>query len=209
MLSSTPPLRPRELDDQIAGLQSALGRLGTAGTDLADMAEIAERFQLLRRQYVAHREQMDGYVPRLAQLRQRTEALLNAQVARVVDRFHELGEQIRRAEVEHDFLRTFFVRRAGSARLELAGVRAQITVKTQQNLSVPAAGTEERAKLDRVLQDSGRWADVSRLARARLLKALNARQFTPEQEQDIARLCPRTTTHTVVSRLRGAEVQRG
>jgi hypothetical protein len=205
MLSSTPPLTPRALDDHIAGLQNALGRLGTAGNDLADLAEVAERFQLLRRQYVAHREQMDGYVPRLAQLRQRLEALLNAQVARVVDRFHELGEQIRQAEVEHEFLRSFFIRRAGNSGLELAGVRAQLTVKTQPNLSVPAAGTDERARLDRVLQDSGRWADVSQLARARLLKALNARQFTPQQEQDITRLCPRTTTHTVMSRLRNAE----
>jgi hypothetical protein len=203
MLPPTPPPKARELDDQIAALQAALGRLGTAGHDLADLAEIAQRFQLLRRQYVAHREQMDGHVPRLAQLRQRLEALLNAQLTRVVDRFHELGEQIRRAEAEHDFLREFFIRRAGTAGLELPGLRAQVTVKTQPNLAVPAAGTPERTRLNRLLQDSGRWADVSQLARARLLKALDANQFAPPQEQEILRLCPRTTTHTVVSRPRG------
>jgi hypothetical protein len=202
MLPSAVPLNVRQLDDQIAGLQAALGRLGTAGTNLADLAEVAQRFQLLRRQYVTHREQMDGYVPRLTQLRQRLEALLNTQVARVVDRFHELGEQIRQAEVEHDFLRQFFIRRAGATGLELPGVQAQVTVKIQQNLAVPAASTDERARLDRLLQDSGRWADVSQLARTRLLRALNAKQFTPQQEQDITRLCPRTTTHTVVSRPR-------
>ena len=208
MLSSTSPLNTRELDAQIDGLQAALGRLGTAGTDLADLAEVAESFQVLRRQYVAHRQQMDGYVPRLTQLRQRLEALLSAQVPRVVDRFHELGEQIRQAEVEHDFLREFFIKRAGSAPLELPRVRAQVTVKTQPGLAVPSAGTDERARLDRVLQDSGRWADVSQLARARLLRALDDKRFSPQQEQDIMRLCPRTTTHTVVSRSRAGNVPR-
>ncbi len=207
MPSSTPPLTPRELDEQIAGLQAALGRLGTAGADLSDLAEVAERFRLLRQQYLAHREQMDGHVPRLTQLRQRLEALLSAQVGRVVDRYHELGEQIRQAEVEHDFLRQFFIRRAGDAGLELPGLRAQVTVKTQRGLALPAAGTDERARLDRVLQESGRWGDVSQLARARLLRALNDKQFTPQQEQDITRLCPRTTTHTALSRPRAADAQ--
>lgn len=68
--------------------------------------------------------------------------------------------------------------------------------------ALPAAGSEDRARLEHVLHDSGHWPEVSQLARARLLRALNDRQFTPQQEQDIARLCPRTTTHQVVTRLR-------
>ncbi len=66
----------------------------------------------------------------------------------------------------------------------------------------PSADSEERTRLARILLDSGRWVEVSQLARARLLRALDGQRFTPQKEQDITRLCPRTTTHQVVTRLR-------
>jgi hypothetical protein len=202
MLAPAAPLSPRELEEQIAQLQSALGRLGTAGADLAALAEVAERFGVLRRQYLSQRERLNGYVPRLTQLRERLDALLGAQVPRVVDHYHEIGERLRRAEAERDFLREFFIRRAGGAGLELAGERAEMTIKVQPGIAVPAAGSENRTKLERVLHESGHWAEVSQLARARLLRAMEAKRFTGPQEQEIARLCPRTLTHQVIARPR-------
>jgi hypothetical protein len=71
-------------------------------------------------------------------------------------------------------------------------------------ITVPAAGSDIRAKLEEVLKASGRWPDVSQLARARLLRALDGKQFTPQQEQEITRLCPRTTAHQIIARLRAS-----
>ena len=202
MYASTPALSARKLEEQIAGLQTALGRLGTAGADWGALTEIAERLAILRRQYVAHRERLGGYVPRLTLLRQQLDALLSTHLTRVVDHFHELGEQMRRAETEREFLREYFIRRAGDASLELAGVRAQVTVKATPGITMPASGSDTRAKLEDLLKASGRWPEVSQLARARLLRALDGRQFTPQQEQEIGRLCPRTISHQVITRLR-------
>lgn len=178
-------------------------RLSDGAADVSTWSAAAERFQSLRAQYAADPDALRPHVPQLAELRTRYEALLDADRPPAVDRYHELGEQIRRAEAEREYLRQFFIRRSRAGVRELTGTTAGVTVNARVGLAIPKAGTDARKRLDELLRASGRREEVSQLAASRSLRALQDRRFAPDAQSATERLCPRMTTHTVISRPRG------
>jgi len=184
------------VEDQIAKLRESLPRVSAPESD-GLWADVAERFRSLRNQYLAEPETLRARVSELAELRRQYDAQLDADIPRAIERYHALGEEIRRAEAEREFLRQFFVRRAGTRPLELNSPRVQLSVQLRTGLAMPRSGTPDRVQLDKVVQATGKWQEVSQLAVARLLRALEQKRFTPAQADEIDRLCPRTTSHVV------------
>lgn len=187
-----------DAERKIGFLRDSLRRLSSGTADASTWPGVAERFQSLRAQYAANPDALRPHVPQLTELRRQYDELLDAEQPRTIDRFHELGEQIRTAEAEREFLRQYFIRRAAGR--ELTGTTASLTVRSRVSLSIPKPGSDARTRLDELLRSSGRWDEVSQLAGPRLLRALDRKRFAPEQQAAIEHLCPRTVTHAVASR---------
>lgn len=193
----------REIEQHIACITTQLNQLAAGDGDMQRFAEVGERFCLLRAAYQAQPATVEPHVARLAQLSRQFDGLLDIHLARVVDRYQEVNERIRAAEREKEFLREYFIRKAGQGHVSLAGQRAEVLVRSIPTRVLPPASTDARVQLDRLVLDSGHWQEVSQLSRAKLQHALDETRFGPQQ-QAIAALCPVTVSHQVTSRLRGA-----
>jgi len=197
--TSDAAMSPRQIAEHVDAIAGALARF-SAGEPF-QLAEVAERFRVLRDQYRAEPKSLDAHVSRLSQLSGQFDALLNARLPDVVDRYHRVADQIRRAESEKQYLRDFLVRKAGPGRMTLAGTAAELTVRPCQSRVLPAAGTEPRARLEQLIQETGQWQQVSQLSRSKLQRALQDSVFG-ERQQAIAQMCPVTTIHQITSRVR-------
>ena len=201
--SSTASLSQHEIEEQVAQIEVVLEQLRAGDGDMARLGEVAERLALLRAQYRAHPESLNGYVPKLRQLGKRFEALLASRLSEVVDRFHRLGQELHRIEREKEFWLKYLISRAGPGRQEkLAGVTADVIVRSLQTRSLPPAGGEARTRLEGLVRETGHWQEVSQLARAKLDHALAKSLFTSEQRRAISELCPAAIVHQVSSRAR-------
>ena len=192
-------LSPQEIDQHVAHIVTTVGRLGAPGAELGRFVEVAERFRRLRNQYQVQPRSLDTHLPKLAQLRQQFDTLMETRLAEVVDRYHQVVEQIRRAETEKELLRDVLVRRASHDRVNLTGTHAEVTIRTVPARPLPPAGTDGRKQLEDLIRQSGLWPEVSYLSRARLQQALENDRFQPAQQQAISQLFPLTTIHQVSS----------
>lgn len=196
MAEASTAVASRDVDGQIGRLREDLKHIGPLeGGGL--WADVAERFRALRTLYAESPNALRGRVPELTDLRRQYDARLDANVADAVDRYHRLGAEIRRAEAEREFLRQFFVRKAGARPMEIPGKTAQVTIQARSSLSMPKAGSAERDRLDQTVRASGKWEEVSQLATAKLLRAMEQKHFTPAEADAIEKLCPRTLSHVV------------
>lgn len=195
-------LSRQEIERHAAHIATALGE-PTAGDDLTRLADAGRRLQLLRSQYRACPNSLNGYVPKLTELSQQFDTLLETRLPRIVDRFHEVSEQIRRAQYEKDFWREHLIAQCPTGRREsLHGADADVVVRSTESRLLPPAKTEHRAQLDRLVRESGHWTEVSQLSRSKLQQALAKALFGPAQRQAIEELCPLTVVHQVTSRPR-------
>lgn len=196
-------LAPREIEQHVAYIGGSLGKLGASDGDVGRFAKVGERLQMLRSQYRAQPESLDGCVPRLRELSRQFDALLESRLAQIVDRFHEINEQIRRAQCEKEFWREYLIQQAPPGRREtLSGSTAEAVIRSSKSRLLPAAGTEPRAQLEGLVQETGRWGEVSQLSRSKLQRALDQAWLSPAQQRAIAELCPLEVVHQVSSRPR-------
>lgn len=190
-----------EIDAHIQSIVAALDALAAGDENLSGCLEIGERFRMLREQYRQQPDSLAGRVQRLAELSRRFDDLLANRLTLVVDRFHEVNEQIRLGEQEKAFWRSFLIRAATQARQErLNGIAATVRVRSVQSRTLPPAGGSERARLEDLVRESGCWEQVSQLSRTRLERALAGNVFAGPQAEAIEQLCPATAVHQVSSR---------
>ena len=193
-----------EIDAHIQSIAAAVDALATRDESLSGCLEIGERFRTLREQYQQQPDSLAGRVPRLAELSRRFDDLLADRLTLVVDRFHEVNEQIHRGEQEKAFWRSFLIRAATQARKEhLNGTAATVRVRSVQSRTLPPAGGSDRARLEKLIRESGCWEQASQLSRSRLERALASHVFAGPQADAIEQLCPVTIVHQVSSRVAG------
>ncbi|MFQ5807232.1 MAG: hypothetical protein ACE5I3_12355, partial [Phycisphaerae bacterium] len=194
-------LSSQEIDAHIQSIAAALDALSAGGGNLSGCMEIDERFGALREQYRQQPDSLAGRVQRLSELSRRFDDLLADRLTRVVDRFHEVNEQIRLGEQEKAFWRSFLIRTATQARQEyLNGTAATVHVRSIRSRTLPPAGGSTRARLEDLVRQSGCWEQVSQLSRTRLERALAGKVFARPQAEAIEQLCPATIVHQVSSR---------
>lgn len=197
-------LSGEEIEAYIRFIADALEALAVDDRNVTSCFEIDKRFQDLRNQYQECPDSLLHYVKRLSALRNRFQALLAQRVPLVVDRFHEVGRQIQQAECEKAFWRGVLIHQAAEcSRKILAGEIATVRIQSKRSRMIPAAGTEERNRLDRLIRESGLWDKVSHLSRAKLERALDHDKFSKTQAEVIEGLCPVTLTHQVSVRTSG------
>jgi hypothetical protein len=196
-------LSPQQIDEHVAEIRDRVTVLPRGTVAPADVAAVAERFGVLRSQYRAAPTTMSSQLAALAELRRQFDTLLDACLEQVVDRYHQFSETIRRAEHERDFLRQYLIHKFAGGERVLRGRAAEVVVQAVTGRSVPAAGTDSRARLEALLQQTRQWLAVSQLSRSKLQHALEDAHFGERSRGEIDKLCPKTVTHRVISRLRG------
>jgi hypothetical protein len=77
--------------------------------------------------------------------------------------------------------------------------RGWIEIKRNQSASIPRLGTPQREQLHGLITQAQCWPDVAYPNAARLLKAVAAGLFTPQQAGTIAELCPSQTICRLVT----------
>jgi hypothetical protein len=198
-------LSQREIEQLVTDIASGLGGLSAPNADFAGFAAVGERLRRLRAQYQTAPRSLDGHLPKLTQFSRQFDALLDARLVQVVDRFHQVNEQIRQAESEKEFLREFLIREAGAGKhIQFSGLRADVLIRSSHSRLLPPAETDARTQLERLIQEAGCWPDVSQLSRAKLQRALDEQRFNSVHQQAISQLCPVTVLHHVSSRARGS-----
>lgn len=194
-------LSSQQIDEHMAWLTTALNRLPTDDGDLSACLEIHERFEALRAQYREKAESLSGRVSALTELSRRFDDWLAKRVTRVIDRFAEVNEQLRRIEEEKALWRDFLIRTATTARQEyLKGAAATVRVRAIASRPLPPAGSPQRSELEEVIRQSGHWEQVSQIASAKMQHALAAKLFDETQVHAIERLCPAAVIYQVSSR---------
>ena len=193
-------LTAADIQAHVQALAAALPRLRTE-RELTAGSEVAFRFQRLRSAYQLGPKAFEPFIAELTRLRRDCDQVLNTRLVHAVDRFQDLTTLIRAAEIEKDFLREFFIRKAAEGPQRFTGRTADVHVKTSPTRNLPASSSPERVQLEKLLQQSGAWADVSQLSRPRLCKAIIDGQLGPAQA-DVERLCPAAVTHVVSARAR-------
>ncbi len=193
-------LSDREIEEQVTYITARLDTLAADRPDLTLSAELAERFRTLREQYQQRPASLQRRVQQLATLSKRFDECMAAQLPLVVDRFHELNEQIRHANSEKELWRDFLIRRATDSRQEhRAGNAAVVRVRSVQARALPSAASAERKRLEDLIRESGQWGQVSQLSGPKLQRALAGNLFDRPQAEAIGQLCPPTVIHQVSS----------
>ena len=122
-------------------------------------------------------------------------------ISDIVDRFHDLGQQIRTARTERDALRQRLLHRAREVgENRLAGGRARVLIKQINIPRLPQTGSAERDRLEARVNAAGRWRAVSHLSAAKLGAALANDLFTPDDQADIQAQMPALQTTRITSR---------
>jgi hypothetical protein len=201
--SSNTAIPSGETERHVAHIAAALDELSTKGGDMARFGDVAERLGLLRLQYRAQPKALDGHLPQLRELSQRFDALLGSRLAQVVDRYHGVVQEIRRAEREREFWREYLIRKAPAGRrASLNGTAAVVVIRSAESRLLPPAGTEPRTRLERLVRETGRWDEVSQLSRTKLQRALERGHFDAGHREAIGELCPLTVVRQVSSQTR-------
>ena len=74
-----------------------------------------------------------------------------------------------------------------------SGQAGWIEIKRSRAASLPKPGTPQREELLALITQAELWPKVAYPNAARLLKAVDAGRFTPQQAGQVARLCPTQT----------------
>jgi hypothetical protein len=198
-------LSEHEIGEHISYLTAAVDRLSTDHADLDEYVAVAERFEILREQYRRQPGSLASCISRLSELRRRFDQLIRARMAEVVDRFHQINEQIRLAEREKACWRDQFIRISTQSGLrQVEGRLASVQVRSTLSRTLPQAGTPERQQLESLLRQSGCWEQVSQLSRPKLDRATKDNLLPNPQIAEVDRLCPVSRIYQVSSHPRNA-----
>jgi len=196
-------LSEHEIGEHLACLTAALDRLSSDHAGLEACVDIAERFEALRQQYRQQPASLASWVSRLAELRRRFDQLLGMRLSQIVDRFHQIGEQIRLAEREKACWRDQLIRIASESRRDqLDGNSAVVRIRSVMSRTVPPAGSLQRQQLEAILRESGCWEQVSQLSRPKLDRAMKNSLLAKPQADEVERICPVSQIHQVSCRAR-------
>ncbi len=181
-------------------VQVIANTLSNQDCSLCACAEVDRLFSTLRDEYRRNAAGFSDLLDRLAQLRKLFDEILASRVPQIIDHFHEVNEQIRRAEEEKAVWRDFLIRIAVRDRRErLTGTAFGVRVRSLEVRQLPGTGTPAREQLESIVRAAGCWDQVSQLSKTRLEKAMSAGQVPSEHSGDIDRLCPVTVIHQVSS----------
>jgi hypothetical protein len=112
------------------------------------------------------------------------------EAAEAVTAWQSIREACREALLE-------LVSQEDTQRLEsLAG---WIEVKRSRTMSLPKPGTPQREELLEVIAQAELWREMTYPVPARLLKAVDSGQFTPQQSGQVVRLCPPQTVCRLIA----------
>ncbi|MFC1950969.1 RecB family exonuclease [Chloroflexota bacterium] len=118
----------------------------------------------------------------------------------LVNKYAELKEKEGEIKAEMEDVKSALINYAKREQLEvIKGSDKKVTVKFDKKLKLPGKNDEAREQLDQIIQDEGRWTEVSQLDTDRLAKIIQSRlwddaligkieQFTLEEERSNVRI---------------------
>jgi hypothetical protein len=147
--------------------------------------------QWLRGQYHENRAVLDGCVGRLRELRERLLATVRQSQQGLTAEYIKAGQAARAWQDRQAACRDLLAEVATlDAVPKFDSLAGQVDVTQVRTLTLPPAGSAERAQLVALLDESGRWADVATPNPLRLAKAMDTGRFAPDQVARLAKLCP-------------------
>jgi hypothetical protein len=160
-------------------------------TNVAALHEAFGLLQWLRGQYHDNRAVLDGCVGRLRELREKMLGVVRQSQQALTAEYIKAGQAARAWQDRQAACRDLLAEVAtldGSQRLD--SPEGQLDVTHTRTLTLPPAGSAERAQLLALLDESGRWSDVATVNPLRLAKAMDTGRFAPEQVGRLTKLCP-------------------
>ena len=171
------------------------GEMGVTGCP-----DLQVRFEDLRGLYRERPELLEPHLDRLKQLSQRFEDYKQTHLQEFVDEFHRQNAVLQEAKRTREFVRGWLIEVAASRGTQmLAGRESRVEIKESRAARLPKAGTEERQKLEDLIEAAGQWKAVSQLSARLLNKVLADDGFVSAQKQEIEGLVGEERTWRVVS----------
>jgi hypothetical protein len=160
--------------------------------------------QWLRSQYHDNRAVLDGCVERLRELREKLLAAVRQSQQGLTAEYIKAGQAARAWQDRQAACRDLLAEVATLDDVQkYDSPEGQVDVTHIRTLTLPPAGSAERAQLVALLDESGRWAEVATPIASRLAKAIDTGLFAPDQVDRLAKLCPvRPACRLAVHRLR-------
>lgn len=160
----------------------------------ADLQACLSKLAWLREQYRADRQAIAPYVDRLKDLSRQVREALAASRQLLTGKYIEAVSAVAAWEWVREAYRAALLELAAAENAQrLDSPQGWVEVKHARSVSLPRLGTPQREQLLAIITQAQRWPDVAYPTPARLLKAMDAGLFTPEQAAELARLCPPQT----------------
>jgi hypothetical protein len=194
-----------ETVEQVCGrIERGQADFAADGANVAALHEALGLLQWLRQQYHDNRDVLDGCVGRLRELREKLVAAVRQSQQALTAEYVKAGQAARAWQDRQAACRDLLAEVAMLDGVEqFDSPEGQLDVAHVRTVTLPAAGSAERAQLMAVLNESGRWADVATVNPIRLAKAMDTGLFSPEPAGRLTKLCPvRSVCRLAVHRLR-------
>ena len=197
-------ITPQQIEQACDYIDKGTEAFAADQTRLADLRQALSWLQWLREQYRLDKAAVEPYVERLQACGQRMCSAARAARAALTDEYLRAGQAVSAWRQRREACRDALVELARADNVEHFESQAgRIAVRRVRALSVPKAGTSERAELADIITRAGRWADVGVPNANKLLKALDERLFPPELAAQITHLCNPHTACRLVARASG------
>lgn len=181
-------------------IDKGLDAFAADGTRLADLRQALSWLQWLREQYRREPAAVEPYVARLQACGRRVCEIVRSAREALTEECLRAGQAAAAWQQRREACRDALVELAKADNVErFESPAGRISVKRVRALSIPKAGTPERAELSDLISRAGRWPDIGIPNGSKLLKAIDQDLFTPEQAARINRLCHPHTAFRLVA----------
>jgi len=193
----------RQVDEACGNIQRSLEAFA-ADPDKLDMLHraLAAR-QWLREQYRAAPAALEPHLDRLRELGAAVTDCIRSARQMLTEEYLRATEAAGAWRQRRQACRDALVELALADGLErFDSPLGQIEVRQGPSVTMPKPGTAQRAELEALLHESGRWDVVSAPYAGKLLKALEGGLFSPDQAARLSELCQIHTACRLAGRRR-------
>jgi hypothetical protein len=190
----------RRVEDVCDDIDRGLAGFRADGDSVLELQGCLAGLRWLRERYRADNASVEPYLERVKDLSRQVHAAVAASGESLTAKYMEALSAVSAWQAVREACR--------EALLDLANVenaqrldcpRGWIEIKRNQSASIPRLGTPQRKQLNELITQAQCWPEVAYPNAARLLKAVAAGLFTPQQAGTIGELCPTQTICRLVA----------